>query len=376
MSTRSSDERRTRPLLCKRYSRSDKLTRREAIRILSAGAGVGAFAAVAAQNNAAIAQAPASRTAFPKGAIVRTILDDLSPERLTGATLIHEHLSLGKSEWGSDRPTLKFYDDVALIADEVKACAKDGVSCIVDAGGQGLGRKINALRTIAEQSGVFIVACGGLHLKADYPPDTLRKTADQIADDLSVLAKSERWGAIGEMGTGPTIPMDDEERKGLLAAAKLHIRTGLPIITHTSDGCARCALDQVDLFESAGVNLHQVVIGHLNDINNDPAAAPIAIAKRGAYVAFDHSGKPDDPRADEYVRTIRAVLEAGHEDRICLSSDFSSEKYLRKNGGPGIDMVMTTFVPRLRRAGVNEATLRKILVENPRRALAFVPKTK
>ena len=69
-----------------------------------------------------------------------------------------------------------------------------------------------------------------------------------------------------------------------------------------------------------------------------------------------------------------AILEGGHEDRLCVSSDFASQKYLRKNGGPGIAMVMTTMVPRLRQAGVSEATLHKILVENPRRALAFVPK--
>ena len=68
------------------------------------------------------------------------------------------------------------------------------------------------------------------------------------------------------------------------------------------------------------------------------------------------------------------VLEAGHGDRICLSSDFSNGKYLRKNGGPGIDMILKTIVPRLRRAGVDEATLHEILVDNPRRALAFVPK--
>src|SRR2546422_7889007 len=33
----------------------------------------------------------------------------------------------------------------------------------------------------------------------------------------------------------------------------------------------------------------------------------------------DHSGKPDDARAAEYVRTIMAVLNAGHEDRVLLS---------------------------------------------------------
>ena len=134
-------------------------------------------------------------------------------------------------------------------------------------------------------------------------------------------------------------------------------------------------MDQVDMYESAGVPLNQVVIGHLNDITEQPAAVPIAIAKRGAYVAFDHSGRPDDPRMPEYIRTILSILEAGHQDRLCLSSDFASAKYLRKNGGPGIDMVLTTAVPRLKQVGVTEATLHTILVENPRRALAFVPKS-
>jgi predicted metal-dependent phosphotriesterase family hydrolase len=152
---------------------------------------------------------------------------------------------------------------------------------------------------------MLIVASGGLHGKSDYPPGTAAKTADQIADDFYRLAIAERWGAIGEMGTGTDVPMDAEERKALNAAAKLHRRTGLPIVTHVSDGCARCALEQVDLFEAAGVSL----------------------------------------------------------DR------------LRKNGGPGIDMTITNFVPRLRRAGVSDATLRTVLVENPRRVLSFVPPT-
>src|SRR5262249_53310418 len=235
-----------------------------------------------------------------------------------------------------------------------------------------LGRKIDALRAIATRSNMHIIASGGLHRKSDYPPGTLRKTADQIAEDFFRLAVAERWGAIGEMGTGKGVPMDGDEQKALIAAAILHRRTGLPIITHVSDGCARCPLDQVDLFESARVSLDRVVIGHLNDIKEQPAVVPMAIAKRGAYVAFDHSGKPDDPRADEYVKTILTLLDAGLVARIVLSSDFASQKYLRKNGGPGIDMTITNFVPRLRRAGVTDAALRTMLIENPRRVLSFV----
>lgn len=341
------------------------ITRREAIRILGAGAAMGALSG---RLDAAVALQP-SRAASRRRPIIRTILEDVAPDRLTGATLIHEHLSFGIP--GLART--QFYDDVGLMADEVQACKADGVSCIVDAGTDGLGRKIDALRTIASRSGMLIVGCGGLHGKADYPADALTKTADQIADDFVEQARRERWGGIGEMGTGTAIPMDPVERKGLEAAAKAHLRIGLPIITHTSNGCAQCALDQVDLFERAGVDLQHVVIGHLNDIRDDPAAVPIAIGKRGAYLGFDHSGRPDDPRADEYARTIVAVLDAGLENRICLSSDFNNEKYLRKNGGPGIDMILTTIVPRLRQAGLSEATLHRILVENPRRVLTFVP---
>jgi phosphotriesterase-related protein len=340
------------------------LSRREAVRLLGAGAALGVLTTLAEQ------QADAS-SVQDTPAIVRTVLSDVPPARITGATLIHEHLSMN---YFGDNPASKFYRDLDLMSDEVRACAKDGVSCIVDTGGVSLGRSIDALRAIANRSGMLIVAGGGFHTKPNYPADTFRKSEEEIAEDFYKLATAERWGVIGEIGTGVAIPMDLEERKVLRAVAKLHKRTGLAIITHVSDGCAQCALDQVDLFEHAGVSLNRVVIGHLNDITDQPTAAPLAIAKRGAYVAFDHSGKPDDPRLQEYVRTIMTVLEAGHEDRLCLSSDFASQKYLRQNGGPGIAMVMTTMVPRLKQAGVSDVTLHKILVENPRRALAFVPK--
>lgn len=340
------------------------LTRRQAVRLLGAGAAVG-FLTRGAQGAGAAAVQETT-------AVVRTVLGDVPPARITGATLIHEHLSMNAN---GDNPAFRFYRDMDLMSDEVRACAADGVSCIVDAGGVTLGRSIDALRTIAKNSGMLIVAGGGFHTKRVYPVDAFNKSEEQIAEDFYTVAMAERWGVIGEIGTGTAVPMDPEERKVLRAVARLHRRTGLCIITHVSDGCAQCALDQVDLYEQAGVSLDHLVIGHLNDITDRPTVVPLAIAKRGAYVGFDHSGKPDDPRLAEYVRTIMTLLEAGHADRVCLSSDFSNQKYLRRNGGPGISMTMNTFVPRLRQAGVNDGTLHTILVENPRRALAFVPRT-
>ena len=361
-------------------SRSGQISRREALGLLGLGTGVGLVTALGEPVLDAAAAPAAQRAAAgtpPRGAIIRTILKDVQPDQLgTGATLIHEHLSLGKSPWGAPKPQWQWMnDDVQLMTDEVNATAKDGVSCIVDAGGLDLGRSIENLRQIAMHSNVHIVACGGFHLKADYPADTAQKSEDEIADYFYNGARTERWGALGEMGTGNGVPMDPEERKVLRASAKVHVRTGLPILTHTSGGVAQAALDQLDLFDQAGVDLNHLLIGHLNDIKDESAEMVKYIAKRGAYVGFDHSGKlADNPQAAVDVRTIMNVLHAGHEDRVLLSADFANQKLLRKSGGPGIDVVMSTTVPALRQAGVDDKTMRKILVDNPRRFLAFVPK--
>jgi predicted metal-dependent phosphotriesterase family hydrolase len=63
------------------------------------------------------------------------------------------------------------------------------------------------------------------------------------------------------------------------------------------------------------------------------------------------------------------------EDQILLSSDSAAERETKANGGAGYNSVTAVFLPKLRYAGVKGATLHKIMVENPKRFLAFVPKT-
>jgi phosphotriesterase-related protein len=69
------------------------------------------------------------------------------------------------------------------------------------------------------------------------------------------------------------------------------------------------------------------------------------------------------------------LIEAGHADRVLLSSDFSSSRSLRKNGGAGLAQAATVFAPMLVNAGVPAATVTAILNDNPRRFLAFVPRS-
>ena len=360
------------------------VTRRRAIQLLGGASAVGLV--VPSSVSTALAVAPfqgssSGGVTFPEGAIIRTVLGDIQPSALAhGATLFHEHLSLSDPlpPWLSPpengRPLGSFTSDLDLMADEVNATAQEGVSCIVSGGTRDLGQNAERLRMLAERTDLHIVVASGLWTQPRYPPDIAEKTEMQIAEDFMRDADTERWGAIGEIGSSLT--MHPDERKVLRAACQAHLRTGLPLFTHTPhDGCRQCAFEQLDVIESMGVDPRLVCIGHLADITDDPSAElHKQLAARGAFLGFDTVGHQITQGDARKVEMIVAVIDAGYEDHVLLSADFAREQELKANGGAGYSSVPAIFVPKLRYAGVPDDTINKILVDNPRRFLAFTPK--
>jgi phosphotriesterase-related protein len=328
---------------------------------------------------AAFVQAPASPKSptFPKNAVIRTLLKDVPPESLSGGpVLFHEHLSMHYP------PQVKehFTDDVPMMIDEVRAAGKDGVSCIVDGGHPDMSRSIDALRRIAAESGVAIVASGGYYMQRTYPPDISARSADQIAEDLVSQAKLEHLGAFGEIGQQGGV-LTDDETKVFHAVAKAQARTGLPVFTHNAYTGTRsvpnpvprdAALRQLDVLEQAGAKPAHLAIGHVCCLDDPKAEIAQQLAKRGAFVGFDRVTIPIVPDAERVVM-IMAMVEAGYAGQVLLSSDFAVAGSLKKNGGAGLGQAATVFGPMLLKAGLPEAVLHQILVDNPRRFLAFVP---
>jgi phosphotriesterase-related protein len=369
--------------------RSAQLSRRDALGLLGAGAGLGLVSAFGgkAEVTAAwfqTASATARMSPIPRGAIIRTILKDLPPEGLgNGAILFHEHLSFDSTFFEKMRPAnaprpatpppQSYLENVDLVTDEVRASGKDGVSCIVDGGHRDMGTHYENLKKIAERSGVHVVASGGYYLQNTYPPEISTQSEDRLVEGLVRDAAAERWGAFGEIGSSPEMTAD--ERKVFRVIAKTQVRTALPIFTHTSHaGCKKCALEQFEILESAGANPRNFCIGHLSDIRDDPRAETHKeIARRGAFLGFDTVGHQLGQGDSKKLALIMAVLDAGYEDHVLLSADFASEPEIKANGGAGYSSVTTVFLPKMRYAGVKEATLHKIMVENPKRFLAFVP---
>jgi phosphotriesterase-related protein len=71
---------------------------------------------------------------------------------------------------------------------------------------------------------------------------------------------------------------------------------------------------------------------------------------------------------------VMALIEAGFAQNLLLSSDFSAFRQTKQGGGAGYAKTLTVFVPKLKEAGASDDVLHTIMVDNPRRFLAFVPK--
>ena len=354
-----------------------RYTRRQVIQLLGGAAGLGAAAACGSDSDETMAPRAEPPTAAPvdtlagvaNGAIIRTVLADITPDAITGVTLFHEHLSIRLSE----RPSAT--DDVDNVVREIQTAAREGVGCIVDGGHPDMGRDLDAVRRVANETDVHVVAAGGYYMQRFYPPEIAPTDEDQIAEDLAAEAARDRLGAFGEIGQDSNgAEMTPDELKVFRAVGKAHVATGIPIFTHNAYGTGDnvrpdAGLTQLDVLESVGVRPDQIVIGHACCLDDPTAHVLIRIAERGAFVGFDRvtGGRVDDPQK---VVTIMAFLEAGHADKLLISSDFTGR---RSDARPGYGNSITVFAPLLREAGVDDEVLRTIQRDNPRRFLAFTP---
>ncbi|MGZ3375608.1 MAG: phosphotriesterase family protein [Phenylobacterium sp.] len=346
--------------------------------------------------------ARAAEPEFPPGAVIRTLLKDYTPAELAGgATLFHEHMSLrdnfmvdwmrhagetraanappgaparaaGPPPGAAQPPAANFLVDEDLMADEMAIAKREGIGCIVDAGHPDMGRDVTFLRRISQRSGLPIVASAGFYTQPFYPPDIGAWSEDRVVEEIMKQVRANPTGALGEIGSWDYITKD--ERKVFRAVGRVHRLTNLPIFTHTGIP-GKSALEQLDILEDAGVDPKRVVIGHLGNLVDANTEIQRAIIRRGAFIGIDRQGGAGDAQV---VPMVASLIAQGYADRLMFSSDLSSPREIKRNNptGGGYAKTLTVFVPKLKAAGASEADLHKIMYDNPRRFLAFVPKIK
>lgn len=311
---------------------------------------------------------------------VMTVLGPISTDEL-GVTLVHEHFAFGFPGWSADE-TVAPYDREAIeakclkILNDIKAV---GVKSIIDATPCDVGGRDPAMmKNLAEKSGVHIIASTGLYYEKDGGAayfKFLQFTQRNIEQDIYELFKQEITAGIGKTGVRPgviKISTDDPsiteyEKLVARAAVRAANKTGVPIITHCQGNSVGPA--QQELFLSLGANPEKIMIGHQNncfDVNYHLSQ----LEKPGFFLGFDRTGSPMGPKAED---CIIELVKKGYEGRLMVSHD-SIGVWLGRPvhfGPAGAEWYPTyihnKLIPKMRAAGVTDAQIRTMLVDNPRR---------
>lgn len=310
---------------------------------------------------------------------VTTVLGPVDPGEL-GRVDSHEHIFLRSPILPGDQ-----FQDLDRMIEEVGHVKATGIDTIVDLTPICLGRRASATAELSRTTGVHVVLATGIHRSAHYPAghwlyhidvDELR---DLLLTDLTEGIDDRDWqgpvprptavrAGIVKLGASYHV-VKGAERRWMDAGSQAALQAGAPIAVHCEVGTA--AHEILDVLEGYGVRPHRVMLAHLD--RNIDAALHAEIADRGAYIGYDTIGRTKYHADAAVLDLIEAVADAGHSDRVLLGTDVGRSNMLRAyGGGPGMDVLGRSFLPRARKLWGVEA-VDELMIANPRRFLGGVP---
>ncbi len=307
----------------------------------------------------------------PQG-IIMTVRGAIAPEAL-GRTLAHEHVMcdfIGADKTGRHRYSPD--EVVRTMLPFLKQICERKFTGFVDATPAYIGRDPEVLRRLSEQTGLHILTNTGYYGAAQdkfLPAHAFTETADQLA---------ARWVAewrngIDQTGIKPGFikigvdpgPLSEIDRKLVQAAARTHLQTGLTIACHTGE--AQAALQVLQVVKEEGVDPSALIVVHADSIPDEQVH--LQLAAEGAWVEYDAIGaKP----VEEHVRLISLMVRQGFAHRLLLSHDAGWYWVGEPEGGKSkirpYTALMDHLLPALRKAGLDEPLLERLVVKNPQDA--------
>jgi predicted metal-dependent phosphotriesterase family hydrolase len=344
-----------------------------------------------------------------QSAMIRTVLGQVSPAKI-GCTLMHEHALL--VDWSElfetpAAPVEPIEEQILTHAEQSMRTFQDKLppqlrpGAMVECTPIRVGRYPDLLVKLARGVPVHIIGCTGFWCEAMAPqhPWALRlglekngvtKIAELFIREIRE-GMEDPTGAWGERFTqvkagiikaATSTYLRPSERRCHEASAIACIETGCPITTHTTDGGG---LEQAQLFLKLGVRPDKIIIGHQGNKDDreqsEAAEYHKKIADLGCNVQFDRVGHEAYP-VDKMARLIQSLVRFGHAERVLLGHDHVPYVYRgyaeseKPQSGWGKMEADFTIVPTqlsvaLRKLGVSDTVIRTMLVDNPRRVLAF-----
>ena len=314
---------------------------------------------------------------------VQTVTGPVDADEL-GLTLIHEHFR-GRDEASVFQwPHLHDEDaEYALAVEQAEAVLGHGVRTVVEPTAMMLGRDLPFLQKLGQETGLQIVPCTGIYTYDHLPQFFANRDADFMAE---VFAHDIEQGIQGTDARAAFIKIAADEpgvtdniEKVHRAAARASLRTGAPIMAHSRPASAT-GPRQIEVLLEEGVDPSKIQIAHTGD--TDDLDYIKQVLDTGVFIGMDRYGLPMFLPTENRNRTVLALLEQGHADRMLLSQDYVvaidwfPESAIEQLVGGGLvqeDWSMTllfeSVIPTLREGGMTDEQLDTMLVANPARWL-------
>jgi phosphotriesterase-related protein len=297
---------------------------------------------------------------------------------------MHEHIFVLSPDFLADYPEQEGFEKekhVARAIDELATLKVNGIDSIVDLTVLNLGRNVELIRQVAEAVAVNVIVASGMYTFNELPP-FIGVRRRLLGEDplVEMFVKDIRRG-IGDSGIKAGVLKCATDKPGMTpdvervvrAVAEAHRETGVPISTHT-DPSTRRGLEQLDVFESEGVDPARVVIGHSGDTTD--VAYLLEIIDRGASVGMDRFGLETPVTTAQRIDTVVQLCRRGHAGKVVLSHDAASFNdhlppvFMETRPNYHYQFIPTVIVPSLLERGVAPEDIDTMLVDNPRRIFA------
>ncbi|MQA74602.1 MAG: phosphotriesterase [Solirubrobacterales bacterium] len=321
-------------------------------------------------------------------ATIETVTGPIDPTEL-GTTLIHEHL-LARDEavhaqW-PDAGTIREhpphavepggeYDEAVRAAERAVGL---GVRSICDPTAMFLGRDVAFMRRVAERTGLQVVPCTGIYSYDHLPSFLVSRDADQIADlfvaDIERGVQGTEIKAAFVKCAADEPGVTENVEKIHRAAARASLRTGAPIMAH-SRPASLTAPRQIEIFVEEGVDPSRVQIAHTGD--TDDLDYIERVLETGVFIGMDRYGLELYLPFENRNRTVLALLERGHTERMFISADSCAtidwfppgvvEQMIAAGMAKDwhIGTVHERVIPTLTEGGMSDDQLETMLVRNP-----------
>lgn len=302
--------------------------------------------------------------------VLHTTLGAFPPGQL-GMILPHEHIFVDlrtPDVPGQGQAALE--DVVRLMAPELERARALGVTALVECSPEGVGRRVDLVLAVSRAANFPVVVATGIYRQPWVPDWALRAPEDVLQGWM----QGELQVGIGRTGVRAgfiKLSAGDDglttvEEKILRAAARAGSATGAAIGSHTIRGLV--VHRQLDVLEEEGFDPHRFISIHAQA--EEDFAISLEIARRGAWLSYDGIGWGEDD--ERYLQRITDLLSAGFGGQIMLSMDRGWYDPAQPGGGAPkpYTYLNQVFLPKLRAAGVDEAALHLLTVENPFRAFA------